>query len=73
MSVIVVDTLYCLTVYRQAALRCFKNVLKETALVFIEASAAGLFFFFRVMSVYQDGLLAAAMIGIVKTICYVAL
>ena len=73
MSVIVVDTLYCLTVYRQAALRGLKDILEQTALVLIKASAAGLLFLFRIAPVHHDGLLAAAVIRIVKTIGHIAL
>ena len=69
----IINTLYCLTVYRQAALRSLKDVFEQAACVLIEAAAAGLLFFLRVMTVYHNGLLTAAVIGIVKTVGYVAL
>ena len=73
MAVIIVDTLYCLTVYGQAALRGLKDILEQTAFVLIKASAAGLLFLFRIVPVHHNGLLAAAVIRIVKTVCYIAL
>ena len=72
-AVVIVDALYRLTVHRQAAFRCFKNVLKKTALVLIETSAAGLLFFLCIVPIHHDGLFAAAVIRIVKTACYIAL
>lgn len=69
-AVCIIDTVRCLALYFQTALRCFKKVAECAALLLVEASAAGIAFILRRLSFYQYGIFAAAVFRIMHTSGY---
>ena len=52
--IFIVNALHCLAGNLQAAFWCLKDIFKETTFVFVEASAAGLLFFFCIMAIRRE-------------------
>ena len=72
-AILIVNTVYSLTVNLQPGFRCFEQVLERTILILVKASAACLMSLLRTASVHNDSLLAAAVIRVVKTAFYTTL
>lgn len=72
-AVFVVDAFHGFAVHFQTALRCLEQVVEGTVTVLVETSAAGLLFILGILAVHDNCLLAAAVIRIVKTACYITI
>ena len=72
-TVPVVHTVYRLTVNLQAALRCLKQVMESPVPVLVKASAAGVAAVLCLASVHDDGLFAAMIITVMKTVRYITI
>ena len=70
-AVCIINTVRCLALYFETALRCFKKVAECAAFLLIEAAAAGIAFILRRLSFYQNGIFTAAVFRIVKAVCHV--
>ena len=68
--IFIVNTFHCLTVDLQTVFRSFKYILESPVFVFVETSAAGFAALTGILSVYYNGLLAAAAVTVVKAVCY---
>ena len=69
-AVCIINTVRCLALYFETALRCFKKVAECAAFLLIEAAAAGIAFILRRLSFYQNGIFTAAVFRIVHTSGY---
>ena len=70
MAVFIVDAVQGLTVDLQTVLRGLEDIFEGSVLVLVEASAAGFLLILGSLAVYDNGLLAAAAVAVVKTIGY---
>ena len=70
-AVCIINTVRCLALYFETVLRCFKKVAECAAFLLVEAAAAGIALSGGGSSLHHDGVLAAAVIGIVKTCGYI--
>ena len=57
--ILIVNAVFCLAGHLQLALRCFEQVCKDSALLFIEACTAGIALLHCGLSIYGDGAAAA--------------
>jgi len=69
-AVLIVYTVHRLAVHLQTGLRCLKQVLEGSLSLLVETSAAGIAGLLCLTSIYDNGLLAAAVIRIVKAVLY---
>mgnify|MGYP006903234485 CR=1 FL=1 len=69
-AVCIINTVRCLALYFETALRCFKKVAECAAFLLVEAAAAGIAFILRRLSFYQNGIFTAAVFRIVHTSGY---
>lgn len=69
-AVCIINTVRCLALYFETALRCFKKVAECAAFLLVEAAAAGIAFILRCLSFYQNGIFTAAVFRIVHTSGY---
>ena len=69
-AVCIINTVRCLALYFETALRCFKKVAECAAFLLVEAAAAGIAFILRRLSFYQKGIFTASVFRIVHTSGY---
>ena len=72
-AVCIINTVCCLALYFETALRCFKKVAECAAFLLIEAAAAGIAFILGSLPFYYNSLLTAAIFCIVNTTGYIAI
>ena len=70
-AIAVVNTVYRLALHLQAILRSLEDIPEHGAFLLIKAAAAGLLFFLRGMTFYDNRILAAAILRIVNTAGYI--
>ncbi len=72
-TIFVVHAVHGLTVDLQTAFGSLEQVVEAAVLVLVKASATGVTAVLCLTPVYNDGLLTAVVITVMKTICYIAI
>jgi hypothetical protein len=72
-AVSVVYAVHCLAVHLQPALRSLEQVVERAVPVLVKASAAGVAAVFGFAAVHDNGLLAAVVVTVMKTVCYITI
>jgi hypothetical protein len=72
-SVPVVHAVHRLAVYLQTALWSLEQVVERSILVLVKASAAGIAAVLGFAPVHDNSLLAAVIVTVMKTVCYITI
>lgn len=72
-AVPVVHAVHRLAVHLQTALRSLEQVVEGSVLVLVKAAAAGVAAVLGLASVHDDRLLAAVIVAVMKTVCYITI